>query len=65
MRDGFRIVLRRSFVYGTLTITLAVAYLGSVVVLGRLFGTPLSIGPLVAGAVVVVLYLPLRAWQRG
>jgi signal transduction histidine kinase len=59
------VILRRSFVYGTLTTTLAVVYLGSVALLGRLFGTPLSLGPLVAGAVVVVLYFPLRAWLRG
>jgi signal transduction histidine kinase len=58
------VFLRRSLVYGVLAGVLALIYLGAAAVLGALFGTPIEIGPLLAGAIVVVLVLSLRERLR-
>jgi two-component system NarL family sensor kinase len=58
------VFLRRSLVYGGLAGILGLIYLGAAVAFGRLFGTPVDIGPLLAGAVVVVLVLSLRERLR-
>lgn len=58
------VVLRRSLVYGLLTGILGLVYLGAATTFGRLFGTPVDIGPLLAGAIVVALVLTLRERLR-
>ena len=58
------VFLRRSLVYGVLVGTLGLIYLGAAAALARLFGTPLEIGPMLAGAVIVVLVLALRERLR-
>ena len=58
------VFLRRSLVYGVLVGTLGLIYLGAAAALARLFGTPLEIGPMLAGAVIVVLVLSLRERLR-
>jgi two-component system NarL family sensor kinase len=54
------VIVRRSLVYGALAGALCLIYLGAAATFGALSGTPLSIGPLLAGALVVVLILLLR-----
>jgi two-component system, NarL family, sensor kinase len=58
------VFLRRSLVYGALAVVLGLMYLGAAVAFGRVLGTPTEIGPLLAGAVVVVLVLALRERLR-
>ena len=53
------VVLRRSLVYGGLTLALALVYLGTVTGLGQMLGTR-GITPIVAAAAVTALFLPLR-----
>ncbi len=58
------VFLRRSLIYVALTAALALAYLGAATAFGALFGTPVQIGPLLAGATVIVLVLSLRERLR-
>lgn len=58
------VFLRRSLIYGALTATLMLIYLGTATAFGILFGTPVQIGPLLAGAIVIVLVLSLRERLR-
>jgi signal transduction histidine kinase len=58
------VFLRRSLLYGALSAVLGLAYLGVVALFDWVFGTPLEPGPLLAGAVVIVLVLALRERLR-
>lgn len=55
-----RVVLRRSLVYTSITVGLALVYLGVAAAVGAILDTGVHIGPLIAGAAVVVLVLALR-----
>jgi hypothetical protein len=55
-----QVIVRRSLVYGALAAVLCLVYFGAAHVLSRLTGTPVGVGPLLAGALVVVLVLSLR-----
>jgi two-component system NarL family sensor kinase len=55
-----QVIVRRSLVYGLLAAALCLVYLGVAAAFGRLSGSPVGVGPLLAGAVVVVLVLSLR-----
>jgi signal transduction histidine kinase len=58
------VVVRRSLVYGALAGLLCLVYFGAAAGFGALFGTPVRVGPLLAGALVVVLVLSLRERLR-
>ena len=59
-----RVIVRRSLVYGAITAAVTVVYLAAALGLGTLLGSPVSTGPLVAGAVAVVMTLALGARLR-
>jgi two-component system, NarL family, sensor kinase len=58
------VIVRRSLVYGALAAALVIVYFGAAAAFGALFGTPINVGPLLAGAVVVLLVLSLRERLR-
>ena len=57
-------ILRRSLVYGTLTVALIAVYVGTVALLGHFTASPVGAGPLLAGGVVAVMFQPLRRWLQ-
>lgn len=59
-----QIILRRSLVYGTLTVLLVGLYVGCITLFRSLTESPNSVAPLVATALVAVLFQPLRARLR-
>ncbi|GIH06879.1 hypothetical protein Rhe02_49460 [Rhizocola hellebori] len=58
------IFLRRSLIYGALTGTLILIYFGAAAAFGALLGTPVQVGPLLAGGIVIGLVLSLRERLR-
>ena len=54
------VIVRRSLVYSALAAALGLIYVGVAAAFGAVSGTPPSVGPLLAGAIVVVLVLSLR-----
>jgi signal transduction histidine kinase len=59
-----QVVLRRSLVYAVFTAVLALAYIGIASAVAAIVGTPVHPGPLVAGALVVLLVLATRERLR-
>lgn len=67
MRYGLfeiRVIIRRSLVYGSLTIALVAIYIGIILLLTDVVDSPASISALLATAAVAVLFQPLREWLR-
>jgi len=58
------VIIRRSLVYGMLTVALVAVYIGAVLLLGRIFESPGNVSALLATAIVAVLFQPLRGWLR-
>ena len=66
---GLNLLLKRTFVYALLTLFIALIYAVSIVVSEKLFqhflGYSSLLGSLLAGALIAVLFNPLRDWTEG